>query len=84
MKESFPALPDLIALELPEQYLALDDFAHIARRAPKLCHLHSNLLEPGNEIPNIEHHGTAPLHSIQRVRPLEERLIVQNPEKVPR
>ncbi|KAG8795223.1 hypothetical protein FRC12_016864 [Ceratobasidium sp. 428] len=84
MREIFPVLPMLLNLEMPDQLLTLGHLAHLSQLAPHLLFLSSNLVDILDEVPQIQHRGTAPLQVFDLVRPLERRLEVRSPDKVAR
>ncbi|KAG8736877.1 hypothetical protein FRC10_008790 [Ceratobasidium sp. 414] len=80
--EDLPALPELVALDLPDQWLELTDLMHLSR-FPKLEKLSTNICYL-RSIPEVQPHSTAPLRTVEIPQPLDERLEIDPADKIAR
>ncbi|KAG8795225.1 hypothetical protein FRC12_016866 [Ceratobasidium sp. 428] len=84
IQESFPPLPALSYLDMPDQFLTLSQLAYVGQQMPRLCALRSNLVDVLDEAPQTQHHSTAPLDTIKLFQPLKKRLEIRSPDQVAR
>ncbi|KAG8791288.1 hypothetical protein FRC12_009659 [Ceratobasidium sp. 428] len=84
MQASFPALPILKFLDMPDQFLTLDQLAYVSQQMPSLFVLRSNFADVLEEVPQIQYPSTAPLGTFKLVQPLKNRLEIRFPDQVAR
>ncbi|KAG8715293.1 hypothetical protein FRC09_016719 [Ceratobasidium sp. 395] len=83
-QESFPPLPTLKFLNMPDQFLTLSQLAYLSQQMPLLYTLRSNLADVLDEVPQTLHLSTAPLDTFKLVQPLKNRLEIRFPDQVAR
>ncbi|KAG8723243.1 hypothetical protein FRC09_004128 [Ceratobasidium sp. 395] len=84
MRASFPVLPTLNHLDMPDQFLTLSQLAYVSQQMPFLFVLRSNLANILDEVPQRQHPSTAPLDTFELVQPLKNRLEIRSPDQVAR
>ncbi|KAG8793920.1 hypothetical protein FRC12_001144 [Ceratobasidium sp. 428] len=84
MQASFPPLPTLEFLDMPDQFLTLSQLAYISQQMPLLYTLRSNLADVLDEVPRTRQPSTALLKKFKLVQPLKNRLEIRFPVQVAR